>query len=202
MINTRRIPIFYFMPFVAVLLAVALLAGCSDEGPVSPNSEAELSLSGAGLQGHDEVDSALPTSNNTVRFHMKGWNTIEAVPPFPPPVINAIFEGYGKSRPFGPFVVYATSQIDITVSPQAQTTVYVYTFMMGDELHATAVGTSIEDPPGTAAFHGDIIFTGGTGRFSNASGSGTYAGTAVLADLMGYSETDGVISGFGGQGNE
>ena len=201
MINTRRIPIFYFMPLVTVLLTGVLLAGCSDEGPVSPNSKAELSLGQVGLQGRDEVDSALPTSNNTVRFHMKGVNTIQAVPPFPPPVINAIFEGPGKSRPFGPFVVYATSQIDITVYPNDQTTDYVFTFMMGDELHATAVGTSIEGAPGTAIFQGDMTFVGGTGIFKNASGNGTYAGSAVLADLMGQTEYDGVISGFGGQGN-
>ena len=57
----------------------------------------------------------------------------------------------------------------------------------GDELHYTAIG----DPPGppgpdgTFAFSGNFEVTGGTGRFTNATGSATFRGTANLGTMTG-----------------
>jgi hypothetical protein len=183
-----------------LILAIAFLVGCSQDGPMTPGTTASLDAVGQDQNGAGEASATLQKVNNTVPFKMKVRNTIELVPPFPPPIINAIFEGAGKSRPFGPFELYSTSQIDVTVFPFGQTAEYVFTFMNGYELYASSAGTSIEDPPGIAVFSGNITFTGGTGFFSNASGSGTYAGTADVGTGLGQFEIDGVISGFGGQG--
>ena len=168
---------------------------------MTPNNVAQQSVVGSDQKGTEEASASLMKDNNTVPFHMKARNTIELVPPFPPPIINAIFEGEGKSRPFGPFELYSTSQIDVSVFPFDQTTEYVFTFMNGYELYASSAGTSIEDPPGIAVFSGNITFTGGTGIFNNATGSGTYEGTADAAAGVGQFEIDGEISGFGGQSN-
>jgi|GEM_PF-2546230 len=172
-----------------LLFAVMALFGCKDDSVV----------------GVDQQSTAMAVDQqsdlNTVPFHVKVQNTIEIVGPPPPPIINAIFEGVGKSRPFGPFELFSTSQIDVTVFPFHQVTQYVFTFQNGDELHFTSVGSGIEDPPGSVVFSGDFTVIGGTGHFSNATGSGTYAGTADTFAAKGQYEMDGVIMGFGGPGN-
>ena len=174
---------------LVMLIAVLALAGCQGEGVVSVDQQVV------------EEASVVLAGNNTVPFHMKVQNTIELVPPFPPPVINAIFPGVGKTSPFGPCEMVATSQINITVFPFDQVTQYVFTFRNGDELYANSVGIGIEDPPGVAVFTGDITFTGGTGLFSNATGSGTYSGSADTAAGVGQFDINGTLSGFGGPGN-
>lgn len=169
-----------------VLVAVLALAGCR----------------GAAVVDADQQNAQVQQSaENTVPFHASLINTIEVVPPFPPPIINAIFEGPGKGSPFGPFTFIGISQVDVTVFPAAQTTDLVLTFRNGHELYMTSAGISFEDPPGTLVFSGDFTITGGTGHFSNATGSGTYAGTADAVAGVGQSEWNGVISGFGGPGN-
>ena len=185
----------------SLFFAIALLVGCSQEGPVTPNTVDNQDAVGASLQGAEEPSEVLLNGNNTVPFHMDVQNTIEIVGPPPPPIINAIFEGVGRAHPFGPFELYSTSQIDVTVEPFSQVTQYVFTFKNGDELFANSVGTGIEDPPGTVAFIGSITFSGGTGRFSDATGSGTYSGAADVVAGVGHFEIDGLIMGFGGQGH-
>ena len=172
-----------------LLTAHLALAGCTGESVVDVDQQRAAET------------NALLSETNTVPLHMKVRNTIELVPPFPPPIINAIFEGTGKSRPFGPFTLFSTSQIDITVFPFNQVAQYVFTFQNGDELHANSVGIGIEDPPGIATFSGAITFAGGTGHFSNATGSGTYTGSADTAAGVGQFDIDGTITGFGGPGN-
>lgn len=167
---------------------------------MTPGTTVPLDAVGEDQNGVGEASANLQKGNNTVPFKMKVRNTLELVPPFPPPITNAIFQGEGKSRPFGPFEFYSTSQIDVTVYPFDQTAEYVFTFMNGHELYASSAGTGIEDPPGIVVFSGNITFTGGTGIFINASGSGTYAGSADVATGLGQFEIDGVISRFGGQG--
>jgi hypothetical protein len=172
-----------------LLFAVMALVGCRDDSTVGVDQQ---------IAGTANVQqSAL----NTVPFHAKVQNTIEIIGPPPPPIINAIFPGVGKSSPFGQFSLLATSQIDITVFPFHQETQYVLTFRNGDELYFDSVGTGIEDPPGSTVFSGDFTVTGGTGHFSNATGSGTYAGSADVIAGIGQFDMDGVISGFGGPGN-
>jgi hypothetical protein len=191
--NTSRISLIYIL-----LLAMAFWVGCSDEGPMTPNNVAQQSVVGADQGGTEEAGAALLKNNNTVPFHAVIDNTFWAVPPFPP--VNAILEGVGESNPFGPLDHNATGQLDIFVFPWVQTATGSFTYRDGSELHYNAVGTSIEDPPGTATFSGDFTFTGGTGRFTNATGGGTYAGTADLFAGVDHWTFEGVISGFGGQG--
>ena len=169
---------------VSLVLAVAIVAGCSDEGPLVPRDQLAA--------------DAAATKDAEVPFHFQVYNTIEIVPPPPPPVIHAIFPGEGRSKPFGPFTMHATSEIDVTVFPFHQETEYVFTYSNGDELHGNSVGQAIEDPPGSVTFWGDITITGGTGRFANATGTGTYEGTADTFAGIGQFTIDGTMSGFGG----
>jgi hypothetical protein len=177
-----------FTAILVLLIGLAVVNGCSEEAPLAPTTTD--TGGGAALKGA-----------GTVEFHAKVRNTIQVLPPFPPPTLNAIFEGEGKSRPFGPFTLYATSQVDVTVYPANQVTEFTLTFRNGDQLFAYSAGTSTEDPPGTTQFQGEFTWTGGTGIFANVTGSGTYGGTADVVAGVGNWGMDGVIAGFGGPGN-
>ncbi len=178
-----------FLRLSAVLLvAVVALVGCQGTDVINSDQPAAQNY------------SIVPLENNTVPFHAKVQNSIQVVPPFPPPTINAIFEGQGKSSPFGPFMFVGISAVDVTVFPFNQSTDMVFTYRNGDELHMASHGTGIEDPPGRTVFSGVFEIVGGTGIFSSATGSGTYAGTADVAAGVGQFDVDGVISGFGGSG--
>jgi hypothetical protein len=191
--NAQRISVIF-----ALLFAMAFLVGCSEEGPMTPNTGAELGLDGVDQKGAGEAIPAMLNGNNTVGIHMEIWNTIEVVPPDDDPtILHAIFEGGGRSHPFGPFELYSTSVVDYNFYPYHQESTMVFTFRNGDELHGNAVGTGITDPNGNPIFNGDITFTGGTGLFNSASGSGTYAGTADIAAATGQFDIDGQIWGFG-----
>jgi len=63
-------------------------------------------------------------------------------------------------------------------------------------LEGSFAGTIIEDG-GNVSFEGEYTFSGGTGRFSGASGSGTYAGTANLPAAMGQVTFSGTVSSPG-----
>ncbi|MDH3216352.1 MAG: hypothetical protein OEN01_08675, partial [Candidatus Krumholzibacteria bacterium] len=69
----------------------------------------------------------------------------------------------------------------------------------GDELHFSSVGFGLPDQVEDNIF-GEWTITGGTGRFANATGSGTYAGTVFVDTGNAHFTLDGVISGFGGPG--
>jgi len=180
-----------------LFLAMALLVGCSEETPMAPNTAAELASDGVDQKGAGEAGPALMQGNNTVPIHMEVFNTIQIVSEIPP-ITHAIFEGGGNSHPFGPFELYSESWIDGSNYPTfLQVATYVFTYRNGDELHANSAGTGEADAFGNPFFDGNITFSGGTGRFSNATGSGTYAGTADIAAGTGHFEIDGQISGFG-----
>lgn len=182
-----------------LLMVLALLAGCSQEGPVALDTQDNLRAEAIDQKGDSEAIVGDQKGNRSHSIHMEINNTIEILPPGDDPnILYAAFGGGGHSRPFGKFDLSSYSEIDFSTYPLGQVTDYVFTFRNGDELHAHSVGTAIEDPPGFPIFDGDIWFTGGTGRFSNTTGSGTYSGTADSAAGVGQFDIDGNISGFGG----
>jgi hypothetical protein len=68
-----------------------------------------------------------------------------------------------------------------------------YTAANGDELHAESTGTSFAEA-GTVHFDATIIFVGGTGRFSDASGRTHAVGAANLAAGTSHYALDGWIA--------
>jgi len=179
---------------IVLLVAVLALAGCSDSGVINPNEQTGQASTAVDAQ----EPNTLWAANNSVPFRARIHNTIENVAPFPPPAINAIFEGGGKSKPFGPFEFYSTSEVVVIFFPFIQTGTATLTYPDGAELYFDYAGTAVQDPNGIVDFNGDFTFTGGTGRFSHATGGGTYAGSAdVVAEVGGF-DMDGVIADFGG----
>jgi hypothetical protein len=172
------------------VVAVLALAGC--------RSADVLEAEGPGTQ-----ESTGPQSNdNTVPFHVVVDNTAEIVPPPPPPLVHGIFRGTARSHPFGHSKFFGTTEIDPFVFPNHQTVDAVFTYRNGDELHFSSVGIGIPDEFGNSDFSGDYTITGGTGRFKDATGGGTYAGTFTAATSSAHFTMDGVISDFGTVGND
>jgi hypothetical protein len=63
----------------------------------------------------------------------------------------------------------------------------------GDELTHTTIGDVMGTGPGQVAFSGWMTFVGGTGRFSAASGSATFSGTADLITSTGAFSFEGTV---------
>lgn len=70
-----------------------------------------------------------------------------------------------------------------------------FTAANGDMLRHTTIGTVAPGSvPGTVVFNGDLVFSGGTGRFADASGVGTFEGDASLITNTGRLEIDGRLT--------
>lgn len=70
-----------------------------------------------------------------------------------------------------------------------------YVAANGDELWSTYTGPgTIDLATGKATFHGLETFVGGTGRFTNASGSSQTAGQGSLVDSKGFLTISGTVS--------
>ena len=64
----------------------------------------------------------------------------------------------------------------------------------GDTLLHTTTGVVAPAGPAEVSFTGPMTFTGGTGRFANASGSATFKGTASLATNTGAFTFEGTVA--------
>ena len=76
----------------------------------------------------------------------------------------------------------------------------VITAANGDELWSQISGEAqvVLDPTNTFPIRvdlsGDVVYDGGTGRFQNATGSGTYSGSFDFFTQVGHLEESGTIS--------
>jgi hypothetical protein len=68
--------------------------------------------------------------------------------------------------------------LEVNLLLGTQTGTRTLTAANGDELYATVAGTSAPVGPGLIGFSATFTFTGGTGRFANASGSAQGDGVA------------------------
>lgn len=65
----------------------------------------------------------------------------------------------------------------------------------GDTLRHTTTGTMAPGPTsGTVVFTGELLFTGGSGRFTGASGSAAFEGDASLITNTGRLSIDGNVT--------
>jgi hypothetical protein len=84
--------------------------------------------------------------------------------------------------------------LDINFALGTQTSVaYDFTAANGDVLRSSVVGTNTPSGPGTARISATVKFTGGTGRFANASGEAHAEGVANFATRSSSVTYDGWI---------
>ena len=167
-------------------LSAALLAGCADAPPTEPSSTAPAGASRLASAVHERP------------FGGRCETTITLLPPLPgdPGNLQRMHIDYvcrlrhlGRTTASAEQVVTATGP---TTQVASNTT--VYTAANGDQLFATWTGTSTLDPATlTVAFSGPETYTGGTGRFADASGSAFVSGTAELLAGTGRFTSEGTI---------
>ena len=87
--------------------------------------------------------------------------------------------GTGQATHMGRTEIQGPSQVDVILREQTGTS--TLTAANGDTLVIAFAGTvefESPDPTGPVSFEGTWEVTGGTGRFEDSVGSGTYSGTA------------------------
>lgn len=160
---------------------ILLLAGCSKDEPVSPNSS---------------ESNAAASLAKQVPFRVHFETTFEIISTTPPGVLTFEIFGTGNGTHLGKAEFYSISVVDLNYVPGQQTGSLRFTGANGDYLDGSFAGTIVEED-GNVSFEGEYTFSGGTGRFSGASGSGAYAGTANLPAEMGQVTFSGTVSSPG-----
>lgn len=100
-------------------------------------------------------------------------------PPFPlPPVFRQTDTGTCTLSHLGRAAIYSVQDIEFATGTQKSIELR-FTAANGDVLLASSVGSSVPGFP-EVSFQGTITFSGGSGRFANATGQATIAGSADL----------------------
>ena len=119
-------------------------------------------------------------------FHADFITQFETVLEFP--ILHVTVNGQGQATHMGKTRAFTDDQIANLLDGSGSAT-YTLTAANGDTLILALVvqpGGNI-NVPGGVIFSGDYTVTGGTGRFSGATGGGIFAGSALFLD-----ETDGI----------
>ena len=160
------------IPAACLLLA---LAGCSADGTRSAGPF-EPQLAGVGLENR-------PFGGRCdTRFTFTGPTSL-------------ILEMDCQIRGMGRVTGLATQTLTFTPTGILVENTGVYTTSNGDELHSTFSGLGMPDQSQTViTLSGTEFYSGGTGRFANASGSAELTGAASLATMTGAFTTLGTLT--------
>lgn len=102
-------------------------------------------------------------------------------PPLPPPPVHRQTDaGTCELAPLGTVQFHSVKDINFAAGTQT-TTEATFTAPNGDVLRAVGSGSSAPSQPGRVAFTATLTLTGGTGRFTEASGEAHVKGEAVMA---------------------
>src|SRR5688500_8334296 len=113
--------------------------------------------------------------------------------PSPPPVPRQVDTGVCQLSHLGRTTIRSVQDIDLATGTQVSVEL-TFTAANGDVLRATNVGTSAPSGPGVR-FQGNATFSGGTGRFANATGVARLEGTAnFLTNTAAFTVVDGWIA--------
>lgn len=170
--NPRKI-----MTKTSFIMVLFVLGACSGENTLQPTM---------GKQGPDVVDTM---GTPTVPYHEDFTTTFAFVPPFPDPpgqpFSNFIIRSTGITSHGGRSQGYSESQLNVLTGIQTGNS--VVTGASGRELWYRYEGPASDpDEHGNISFAGTVTITGGTGIYENASGEGTYQGTANVMDGVGH----------------
>jgi hypothetical protein len=162
-------------PFAAAVLAVILPAGCTSQLPTLPDDSAFASPAAhqTGMQAsHHAAPPALPIRG---RCEM----AIQPAEPVSPGVIKQLDVGTCHISHLGRSTMVSDKIINLGAGTQNADV--AITAANGDMLHASGSGTNTMVAPGKITFRVELAITGGTGRFSDASGMIVSEGEADLA---------------------
>jgi hypothetical protein len=156
----------------AALLALALGA-CSPDAPVAPTRVRSTSL----------VAATVPFKGSCV--------TTSSAQPLGPGRLRILVLGACHFSQLGLTQFSADQIADFGAGTLSGSNVFVAA--NGDELYSVNSGSLAPPVAGSLATGGDVTFTGGTGRFTHASGYGHFAGTVDVAAQTGVNEWEGAL---------
>ncbi len=162
--------------FLAPVLTLAL-AACGSELPSGPL--ADLDAAQFSAAAHERP--------------FKAECNLQIQPPTPvsPGVIAQIDSGDCQASHLGKSTLVSDKVINLVAG--TQTLQLAFTAANGDVLHANGTGTNVMVAPGVVQFTADVTFTGGTGRFANATGRATIRGQANIAEAKSAMVMEGFI---------
>lgn len=161
--------------FTTPLALAVTLAGCSADSPTDP-----LVMSGA------PAYAAVP-----VPFKARCELEIQPATPVGPGLIHQIDFGTCQATHLGRATFVSDKIINVVAG--TQTVEATFTAANGDVLTGTGAGTSQLVGPGRVAFTATIAFTGGTGRFADATGQATLTGEADLVAMRSHMSATGSL---------
>jgi hypothetical protein len=171
--------------FVARAVALTLvLVGCSGGGPTDLGLEASRPA-----LARQPATAAAPVSRPLIGR----CETVITAVPVSPTQVRHLDTGTCWLTHLGRTTVFLSLIIDLA-NGTLVSEVLTYTAANGDVLRATIVGTFTVTGPTTVVFSGSQTFTGGTGRFAQATGSAPFEGTADLATNTSFYSFEGRIA--------
>lgn len=170
----------------SILIAI-VVAACADQGPAAVS--------------HPALSAALGAESVTESRLTGRCETSFAPPPFPlPPVIQQTDVGTCRLAHLGHADFYAQEVISFATGTAVSNDVR-FTAANGDILMATSAGTFAPSGPGVR-IEATFTFTGGTGRFANASGEAQINGQAdFTTNTTTFEFVDGWLSYAAGRRN-
>src|SRR5687768_1994693 len=98
------------------------------------------------------------------------------------PTVAVVVNGAGNISHLGKTTAFTDDQFGVLATGVLSAT-YTFTAANGDTLEVWLLGDSeVDFATQTVTFSGAATVLGGTGRFANASGSGTFSGSAVFEE--------------------
>jgi hypothetical protein len=168
-------------------LAVLLVAGCSAGLPTTPDDGAFGAQTGHPVElqaNHNGAQPAVPIRGSCEL-------AIQPAEPVSPGVIRQLDVGTCRISHLGMSTMVSDKLIYLAEG--TQTAEVVFTAASGDMLYASGSGTNSMTAPGQVAFRVELTFTGGTGRFSDATGMVVSEGVADLANAQAHLTMAGTI---------
>ena len=119
--------------------------------------------------------------------------TFKLIPTATPGLFDNPIEGVGDVRWLGPCTIVIEQTADFRTDPPTLISDWVLTFLNGDQLKVSSLGTGTpyETDPTFFKLSGEGTITGGTGRFANATGVLRFPGVAHIDTAPGVFPAEG-----------
>jgi hypothetical protein len=124
-------------------------------------------------------------------------NGVVTITPINPPVVSVLVEGTGNATHLGSFTLEFTAVVNQATRTGIGPGLMVFTAANGDTLTAESTGSATVVAPGVLSTVDNGTITGGTGRFTGATGSFALERTFFVAAGVTTGSFEGTISSPG-----
>jgi hypothetical protein len=193
---------------IVVLSALGVsLTSCADRSLVAPTDDAALLKSGPVRSSSNPVERPIKADCTTTFTFIDPGSARQCAVFQPVPSAFIAIGGRCESAHLGRAEINAVQQLVFQLDAKGQPVIVggqpvviqlrnctTLTAANGDELDHTTIGDVMPGAgPAQVAFSGTMAFVGGNGRFSAASGSAEFSGTASLATNTGAFSFNGTL---------